>query len=629
MNSKHTPSSAVSNQPRVTGKRLSYKKGLSHQDELARALAEQDAAIAADDQTDAPTDEGSTVLAQAAGAPVPDAGTGTPSSPSGAPESVSAGGFSGLADAFAANPALLGGVALGTLALAGGGGGGGGGGPSNTPGISWTGTANAENKEGGAGKDSLSGMGGADSIEGLAGDDLLRGGLGEDTLLGGTGDDTFVIVGELTQADIVGYTVAGSAAAVGITTTLAKVVSYEELKQAKASDAQSGEIYNGGDGDDTLHVFGTADLSDVDLISIENLVVHSSVILSLSQLAALDSFVLEGDTPHTFVLTGENGEVLTDQEQLDAFKAWVSEGGSFDLVNAGEQTSLTIGTAVIDTTTPFFKSSAVQEVAENVSIVSTVAVIDTDSTDLTYSIDGGPDAARFTINSSTGVLSFVEAPDYEEPADDDGDNAYEVTVKVTDGDGKFATQEMVVTVTDTNDNAPVLDTGSSASVNEGSTLVTTVSAQDLDDGTVLTYSISGGDDASKFTIDSSTGELNFKAAPDFEIPGDAGGNNVYDVTVAVSDGTRSDSQAIAVTVNDLQGINLAAGRKASRWPKAARLSRRSSSSTKAPPPWCTRSPEPMQICSPSTAAPAHSASSTPRIMKPQGMRVPTTSTTCR
>ena len=41
-------------------------------------------------------------------------------------------------------------------------------------------------------------------------------------------------------------------------------------------------------------------------------------------------------------------------------------------------------------------------------------------------------------------------------------------------------------------------------------------------------------------------------APNFELPSDSGGNNVYDATVQVSDGHGSiDTQAIAVTVNDV------------------------------------------------------------------------------
>src|SRR4029077_3728045 len=69
-------------------------------------------------------------------------------------------------------------------------------------------------------------------------------------------------------------------------------------------------------------------------------------------------------------------------------------------------------------------------------------------------------------------------------------------------------------------------------------------------GTTLTYSISGGADAARFTIDGTTGALSFVAAPDFDSPADANGDNVYDVIVQVSDGSLTDTQAIAVTVTN-------------------------------------------------------------------------------
>lgn len=89
------------------------------------------------------------------------------------------------------------------------------------------------------------------------------------------------------------------------------------------------------------------------------------------------------------------------------------------------------------------------------------------------------------------------------------------------------------------------------SVAENSTAVTTVTASDPDAGASLTYSISGGADAARFTINTTTGALSFVTAPNFESPTDAGGNNVYDVVVQVSDGSLMDSQAIAVTVTDV------------------------------------------------------------------------------
>ncbi len=45
--------------------------------------------------------------------------------------------------------------------------------------------------------------------------------------------------------------------------------------------------------------------------------------------------------------------------------------------------------------------------------------------------------------------------------------------------------------------------------------------------------------------------MTFVTAPNFEAPTDVGANNVYDVTVQASDGSLSDTQALAVTVTDV------------------------------------------------------------------------------
>ncbi|MFO1019827.1 MAG: cadherin-like domain-containing protein [Planctomycetales bacterium] len=91
----------------------------------------------------------------------------------------------------------------------------------------------------------------------------------------------------------------------------------------------------------------------------------------------------------------------------------------------------------------------------------------------------------------------------------------------------------------------------SISIDENTTAVTTVTATDPDSGASLTYSIVGGADAAKFAINSTTGVLNFVSAPNFDAPGDFDLNNIYDVVVQVSDGVLTDSQAIAVTVANI------------------------------------------------------------------------------
>ncbi len=200
-------------------------------------------------------------------------------------------------------------------------------------------------------------------------------------------------------------------------------------------------------------------------------------------------------------------------------------------------------------------ASAALNVAENATAVTTVTASDVDAgATQTYSIGGGADAALFTINGSTGALSFNAAPNFEVPQDAGANNIYDVTVQVSDGAGGIDTQAIAVTVTAVNDNNPVITSnggGATAAVNmaENNTAATTVTASDADlPAQTLTYSISGGVDAARFTIDSNTGALSFVSAPDFEVPTDAGGNNVYDLSVQVTDGAMTDSQTIAVTV---------------------------------------------------------------------------------
>lgn len=97
-------------------------------------------------------------------------------------------------------------------------------------------------------------------------------------------------------------------------------------------------------------------------------------------------------------------------------------------------------------------------------------------------------------------------------------------------------------------NAPVLATIGDQSIAEGATSVVTASATDSD-GDSLSYTLSGSD-AAQFSITNS-GELSFLSAPDYEIPSDVNSDNVYVLTVSVSDGSASDSESIEVTVTDV------------------------------------------------------------------------------
>jgi hypothetical protein len=193
-------------------------------------------------------------------------------------------------------------------------------------------------------------------------------------------------------------------------------------------------------------------------------------------------------------------------------------------------------------------------VPENTTTATTVTA--TDDNTLVYSLAGGEDAGKFTVNSSTGELSFITAPDFEQPGDANGDNVYLVTVQVSDGDST-TTQRFKIKITDANDHAPVITSynGEAAvtlRVPENTTaVIATVKVTDVDKNTTITYSLVNEEDAVKFTVNSSTGELSFLAAPDYEQPMDGDHDNVYVVTVKASDGDSTDTQRFKIKVQDV------------------------------------------------------------------------------
>ena len=197
--------------------------------------------------------------------------------------------------------------------------------------------------------------------------------------------------------------------------------------------------------------------------------------------------------------------------------------------------------------------TAAFEVGENQTAVAAVAATDLDGDQVTYSIIGGADAGRFIIDASTGALRFVSGQDFEAPSDANGDNAYEVVVQASDG-GLSDSQALTVNVTDANETPAITSNGGGATASlaiaENSSLVTNVVASDPD-GESLFYAIAGGADASLFVINSATGELRFANAPNFESASDADQNNVYDVIVSASDGVLTDSQSLSISVTNV------------------------------------------------------------------------------
>ena len=104
--------------------------------------------------------------------------------------------------------------------------------------------------------------------------------------------------------------------------------------------------------------------------------------------------------------------------------------------------------------------------------------------------------------------------------------------------------------------APRFTSGGTASVVENlSGSFYTATASDPQ-GDPISFSISGGPDADKFVLDSN-GNLRFDRPPNFDLPIDAGRDNVYSLTLRASAGGETASLSLVVTVtNDREGVKV-------------------------------------------------------------------------
>ena len=188
------------------------------------------------------------------------------------------------------------------------------------------------------------------------------------------------------------------------------------------------------------------------------------------------------------------------------------------------------------------------------TVLETYSATDPDaSTSFTWSLEGA-DAGRFRISQSGGALRFQNALDYEMPADNGMNNVYDFTVKATDNGSPAmdATRSVTITITNVNESPMITSGPTTMSVPENSTAVGSYAASDVDDPDTQTWSVESADDGNFFEIDENSGALSFINAPNFEDKQDAGGNNVYDVTVKVTDaGVLSATRDVAVTVTNL------------------------------------------------------------------------------
>ena len=212
--------------------------------------------------------------------------------------------------------------------------------------------------------------------------------------------------------------------------------------------------------------------------------------------------VNEGDSLQLISIHKDNGFTVTFQklqilsgnsDSLSMTSSGLITG--FDFEQSGSSTTVVVeatdGTSTITNQVmeiivanineaPVFTSSATFSAAENQTAIGTVTTTDAEGDTVTYSVSSSDSSVA--INTSSGLLVFNSAPDYE------AKSSHSMVVTASDGTNS-TTQNITVNVTNVNDNTPSITSSATFSVAENQTAIGTVTATDAD-GDALTYSIS-------------------------------------------------------------------------------------------------------------------------------------------
>jgi hypothetical protein len=246
---------------------------------------------------------------------------------------------------------------------------------------------------------------------------------------------------------------------------------------------------------------------------------------------------------------------------------------------------------------PVITSDSSISMEENSNSVSTVTATDADGDSLTYSITGGDDSSLFTIDATTGALTLQAKTDGLTTTEstlpitltnmvDNGDGTYTADIEVDPAFASFAAlagitiwfsfdssemnftkDDVLITYTDgTLDQVSTLgdgrikllwlDTTNTFEAGKIGTITFTPTAGATDPTITIEAQLIGGDkdsiDATKSTLDTTIYNFTIiRTNVDFENPVDSDSDNVYKVTIQVSDGEKTASQDIEVTVTDV------------------------------------------------------------------------------
>lgn len=336
-----------------------------------------------------------------------------------------------------------------------------------------------------------------------------------------------------------------------------------ELKQSYSFNATVSDGINTSEEKTVLiNINPQNDIAPV-VIAQENISIDENSLSNITTFTSSDAdvnqnqnftYAISGTDAELFNLNTNTGELSLkaaadyETKQSYSFNISVNDG-----VNTSEQKTITVNINHLNDEVPVINTLDNYSIDENsTAIIATIQSTDNDLDEtqvFTYSLSG-TDANYFNINQETGELTLKNTPDYEVK------QSYSINVIVNDGVNTSEQKAITVNVNHLNDESPIVTNVDALTIDEGSNTQLTISSTDadIDENQTFTYTL-GGTDMDLFNFDSSSGVLTFKNTPDYENPNDFDKNNVYDLTIQVSDGVNSSIVSdIQVNLNNIDDV---------------------------------------------------------------------------
>ncbi len=210
-----------------------------------------------------------------------------------------------------------------------------------------------------------------------------------------------------------------------------------------------------------------------------------------------------------------------------------------DIIGNSSTLDVTITVSDLDEIPPTITSADAATLVEN-----TGGVVYSASADeaVVFSLGSAKDEALFELSNGTDI-GFLSAPDFEDPRDADGDNHYELDIIATDLAGNSSSLEIIITVLNLDDDAPIITSESEVEFVENGTAIAYHATADEQ----VTFALGNDKDEALFQFISDD-KIKFIDAPDFENPLDADGDNAYELDIFATDDAGNDSMLEVIII---------------------------------------------------------------------------------